>query len=164
MALEVGGTGAQQGPAAPAAEPAAARRATMLPQPSGSGTPAPATASGRMTRRRRRTVVRSVDLWSVLKISLCFYLCLLAVTMVAAVALWGIASAVGVVGNVEQFMGDLLSADDFRFLSASILEGGVLIGLALVVLLVIFTLLAAAFYNLFAQLVGGVEIVVQDEV
>ena len=107
--------------------------------------------------------VRRLDLWSVLKISLCFYLCGLAVTMVAGIVLWIIASSLGVVHNVEKFMGDLLSAKDFKFLSAQILEGATLVGLVIVILLVIVTLVAAAFYNLFAELIGGIEIVVEDE-
>ena len=49
--------------------------------------------------RRYRQTVRSVDLWSVLKISLCFYLCALIVMLVAGVVLWWIASAVGAVAQ-----------------------------------------------------------------
>jgi hypothetical protein len=113
--------------------------------------------------RRGRMIVRRLDLWSVLKISLCFYLCGLAVSMVAGIVLWIISSSLGVVTNVEQFMGDLLSAKDFTFLSAQILEGATLVGLVLVILLVIITMVAAAFYNLFAELIGGIEIVVEDE-
>ncbi|MGZ8733833.1 MAG: DUF3566 domain-containing protein [Acidimicrobiia bacterium] len=108
-------------------------------------------------------VIRRLDLWSVLKISLCFYLCGLAVVMVAGVVLWIISSSLGVVNNVEEFMGDLLSAKDFKFLSAQILEGATLVGLVIVIMLVIVTLVAAAFYNLFAELIGGIEIVVEDE-
>jgi hypothetical protein len=167
MALEVGGagtqnpaTGASPARAAPTTPPQAPpRRSTLLPQPSAAANASVLPTVG----RRRRMIVRRLDLWSVLKVSLCFYLAGLAVVMVSGIVLWLIASSVGVVENVEQFMGDLLSAEDFRFLSAEILEGAALIGLVLVVLLVIVTLLAAAFYNLFAELIGGVEVVVEDE-
>ncbi len=155
MALEVGGTGTQN-PSTGAAPPVTGGRRSDRPtaQPAG-------VAGGRA--RRRRMVVRRIDLWSVLKISLCFYLCGLAVTMVAGVVLWIISSALGVVHNVEQFMGDLLSAKDFKLLSAQILEGTTLLGLVIVILLVIVTLVAAAFYNLFAELIGGVEIIVDED-
>ena len=113
--------------------------------------------------RRGRMIVRRLDLWSVLKISLCFYLCGLAVSMVAGIVLWIISSSLGMVTNVEQFMGDLLSAKDFKFLSAQILEGATLVGLVFVILMVIITMVAAAFYNLFAELIGGIEIIVEDE-
>ncbi len=113
--------------------------------------------------RRYRQTIKKLDLWSVFRVALCFYLCSLAVTMVAGIVLWLIASSFGVVKNVEDFMGELLSSKDFKFLSAQILEGAALIGLVLVALLVVITVVAAAFYNLFAELVGGVEITVVEE-
>ena len=42
--------------------------------------------------RRYRQTVRSIDVWSVLKISLCFYLSALIVTLATGVVLWWIAS------------------------------------------------------------------------
>ncbi len=160
MALDVGGPGTQNpasgAPAQPA--PASARRRERLPDQQAGWL-----GAGASTPRRHRMVVRRLDLWSVLKISLCFYLAGLAVTMVAGVVLWAISSSLGAVNNVENFMGDLLSAKDFKFLSAQILEGATLVGLVIVILLVIITLVAAAFYNLFAELIGGIEIVVEDE-
>ena len=160
MALDVGGPGtqnpAQGAPAQPA--PASPPRRERLPDQQAGWL-----GAGASTPRRHRMVVRRLDLWSVLKISLCFYLAGLAVTMVAGVVLWAISSSLGVVNNVENFMGDLLSAKDFKFLSAQILEGATLVGLVIVILLVIITLVAAAFYNLFAELIGGIEITVEDE-
>ena len=160
MALDVGDPGTQNpAPGAPAQPaPAAPRRRERLPDQQ-----AERLGAGASTPRRHRMVVRRLDLWSVLKISLCFYLAGLAVTMVAGLVLWAISSSLGVVNNVENFMGDLLSAKDFKFLSAQILEGATLVGLVIVILLVIITLVAAAFYNLFAELIGGIEIVVEDE-
>jgi hypothetical protein len=176
MALDVGGPGTQNpAPGAPAQPgPAASGGAKVGPKPA----PPPSTkgrsrlpdqqtppllGAGASTPRRHRMVVRRLDLWSVLKISLCFYLAGLAVTMVAGIVLWVISSSLGVVNNVEEFMGDLLSAKDFKFLSAQILEGATLVGLVIVILSVIVTLVAAAFYNLFAELIGGIEITVEDE-
>lgn len=160
MALEVGGPGTQNPTSGAPAQPASAppRRRERLPDQQ-----AGRLGAGASTPRRHRMVVRRLDLWSVLKISLCFYLAGLAVTMVAGLVLWAISSSLGVVNNVENFMGDLLSAKDFKFLSAQILEGATLVGLVIVILLVIITLVAAGFYNLFAELIGGIEIVVEDE-
>src|SRR5260221_843729 len=56
--------------------------------------------------RRYRQTVRSIDVWSVLKIALCFYLCALIVVLLAGVVLWWIASAVGAIHNVEKFIVD----------------------------------------------------------
>src|SRR5215475_10459428 len=91
--------------------------------------PAPAARRSSRRKARRRTAaprqvyerryvqtVRSVDLWSVLKVSICFYLCSLIVLLVAGVMLWWIASAAGVVSSVESFVGQLVGNKDFRFL------------------------------------------------
>jgi len=113
--------------------------------------------------RRYRQTIHRVDLWSVLKISVCFYICGLAVTMVALVALWAIADAAGVIHSVEKFLGDLLQTKDFTFLDAEILRGTLLVAAVLVVLLVVITVIAAAFYNMFAELFGGVELTITEE-
>lgn len=113
--------------------------------------------------RRYVQTVRKVDLWSVLKVSICFYLCALIVMLLAAVFLWSIASASGLIGNVEKFVGDLMSNKDFRFLSWQVLRATTLVGLVMVCLCTVVTVLAAAFYNLFAELLGGIEITVIEQ-
>jgi hypothetical protein len=136
-------------------------------------TPPPARGARRSSRRaatpsrvgyerRYRQTVRSVDIWSVLKIALCFYLCALIVILLTGVVLWWLASAVGAVHNIEKFVGDLVSDDKFHFLSWEVLRGATIVGLVLVCVLVIITVLAAAFYNLFSELIGGFEITVVE--
>lgn len=115
--------------------------------------------------RQYRQTIRRVDLWSVLKISICFYLTALIVLLVSGMVLWWIASTAGIIGNLEDFVGDLIgSKDDFAFLSWKVLRASTLVGLVWVCLMVVVTVLAAAFYNLFSELLGGVEVtVVEDE-
>lgn len=122
-----------------------------------------AALTSHLPQRRYRQTIQKLDLWSVLKMSLCFYLSGLVVTIVAGVVLWVIADAFNVIHDVERFMGDLLSSKDFKFLSAQILEGTVLIGLVVVALLTIVTVIAAAFYNLFGEMVGGIEVTIVEE-
>jgi len=112
--------------------------------------------------RRYRQTVRSIDIWSVLKISLCFYLTGLIVVLTTGMILWWIASAVGAVHNVENFFGELLSDPKFHFLSWEVLRGATIVGLVLVCVLVVITVLAAAFYNLFSELIGGLEVTVVE--
>lgn len=113
--------------------------------------------------RKYRQTIRRVDLWTVLKISICFYLTGLIVMLFSGVVLWWIASAVGIIENLEDFVGELMNSNDFRFLSWEVLRAGTLVGLVLVCLMVVVTVIAAAFYNLFAELMGGVEITVVEE-
>jgi Transmembrane domain of unknown function (DUF3566) len=116
-----------------------------------------------VTERRYRQTIHRVDLWSVLKIAVCFYICGMAVTMVALVALWAIADAAGVIHSVEKFFGDLLQTKDFTFLDGAILRGALLVSAVLVVLQIVITVIAAAFYNVFAELFGGVEITISED-
>jgi hypothetical protein len=120
--------------------------------------PAPVT-----TERRYRQTIHRVDLWSVLKISVCFYICGMAVTMVALVALWVIADAAGVIHSVEKFLGDLLQTKNFTFLDGAILKGALLISAVIVVLQIVITVIGAAFYNVFAELFGGIEITISED-
>jgi hypothetical protein len=132
--------------------------------------PAPAPAKARpvvapapSTERRYRQTINHVDLWSVLKVSVCFYICSMAVLMVALVALWVIGDATGVIQSVEKFLGDLLQTKDFTFLDGAILRGALLIAAVVVVLLIVITVIAAAFYNLFAEIFGGIEISITED-
>src|SRR4051812_13234927 len=81
--------------------------------------------------RRYHQTVRRVDVWSVLKVSVCFYLCALVVFLSAGIVLWTIADSVGVVSNVEDFVSELLDdkKGQFHFLSLEILRAATLIGL-----------------------------------
>jgi hypothetical protein len=121
-----------------------------------------ASSARRQYERRYRQTIRSIDIWSVLKIALCFYLTALIVILTAGVVLWWIASAVGAVHNLEKFVGDLVNDPKFRFLSWEVLRGATIIGLVLVCVLVVITVLAAAFYNLFSELIGGLEVTVVE--
>jgi Transmembrane domain of unknown function (DUF3566) len=143
-------------PSEPVVEPPPARSARQA-RSRAAATPGP-----RAPRRLRHTV-KKIDLWSALKISLCFYVCEMAVLVTAIAFLWLIADGFGVIGSVEKFIGDLLSSNDFEFLSAGMLRGTILVGLVLVAIQVVATVLACAFYNLFAELFGGLEVTVIQE-
>jgi hypothetical protein len=145
------------GPGGGASSPDASARAT---RPARSRVPQ---APGPRAPRRVRHTIKKVDLWSALKISLCFYVCEMAVLVTALAFLWLVADAFGVIGSVEKFVGDLLSSKDFKFLSAAMLRGTILVGLVLVAIQVVATVLACAFYNLFAELFGGIEVTVIQE-
>jgi hypothetical protein len=138
------------------------RKAKRAPRTRASG--AVRQSGPRNERRYRQTVVK-VDLWSVTKLSLCFYLSAMFVTLVAMIALWVIADAAGYVGSIEKFLGELLSAEkgSFKFLSGEVLRGTILVGLVVVALQVVVTVVGASFYNIFAELFGGLEITVKEE-
>jgi hypothetical protein len=55
-------------------------------------------------------------------------------------------------------MGDVVSARNYRLVPGELLIGSILVGVVLAALLTIITVIAAALYNLFSDLVGGVEV------
>ena len=55
-------------------------------------------------------------------------------------------------------MGKILSSKNYHLVSGQILEGTLLVGLVLVALMTIITVVGAALYNLFSELVGGFEV------
>ena len=136
-----------------------ARRAAIDPalptMPDAPETPARAVVPG-FERRR----VREVRLGSVARVSLFFYLCGLAAFMTAAVVVWVVASAFGVVGELEGFMDDL-GFEGFEFVSGTLLWAVLIIGLAITAILVVLTVFAAAVYNLFADFAGGIEVTLE---
>ena len=77
--------------------------------------------------------------------------------------LWWIASAAGAITNIEKLIGQLVSNKDFRLLPWQVLRAATLIGLIVVCTLTVLTVLAAAFYNLFSELLGGVEVTVGEQ-
>jgi thiosulfate reductase cytochrome b subunit len=114
------------------------------------------------TLRQSRVEMSKIDLWSALKVSLCFYLAGLALLLVTGLVVWLLLDASGGIRSFEKFMGDILSAKDFHFVAPQILLGSVLVGLVLVALMSILTVIAAALYNVFADLVGGIEVTLTE--
>lgn len=109
-----------------------------------------------------RRVVRSVDTWTVLRVSFLFYLCVLLVLLIAGAVLWAAASMFGVIHNVEKFVRKLFDFKSFHFQGWSILLGSTFGGMVLVLVGTGANVLAALLYNLIGDLVGGIEITVED--
>jgi len=117
----------------------------------------------RPLERRYRQMIRSFDLWTVLKISILFWSCAMLVFLLGLIVLWWIGSAFGVIDGVEDFIAELFGYDTFELLSWRILRGATLVALVMTCLLVVGTMVATALYNLFAEFLGGVEVVVTEE-
>ena len=113
--------------------------------------------------RTTRVVLRRLDIWTVLKLSLVYYLALFVVLLVAGMLLWAGATAVGVVGNIESFMVDI-GFEDFRFIPSELLGGFALAGLVLVVAGTFANVLLTALFNLMSDVVGGVKLTLQEDV
>ena len=111
----------------------------------------------------RDVVVRSVEVRSVVRVSLVFYLCLLLVVVVAWTILWSVAAVAGVTSNVEEFIANLFALESFRFPLFAQVQAAVVGGAVWVALGTGFNVLGAVFYNLISELVDGVRVRVSDD-
>ncbi len=111
----------------------------------------------------RELTVRSINVRSVVRVSVVLFACLWFVFVVAWAILWAVAGILGVTTNVEDFIAKLFALDSFHFsliaqAIAMVVGGVVLVGIGTGA-----NALLSIFYNLITELVGGVQIDVEDD-
>lgn len=146
----------------PAARPSGpAPVTTTLP---GTNTTIPGTPTGRRRRkgRRVRRVVRRIDLWSVLKLSLVVYTCLYAAVMATLAALWGLAYSSGSIDKLQSFMSDV-GLENYHFYGDRMFRACAAIGAVGVLTGTVVTVLATALINVISEVTGGIRLVVIEE-
>lgn len=117
----------------------------------------------RFRAKKVRRLVRHIDPWSVLKLSLLFFVCVWVIFMIAGVMLWSVAVTSGTITNVENFVEELLALPEFQFDADLIFRRGALIGLIMVLASTGAVVLGAVIFNLISDLIGGVWITVIEE-
>jgi hypothetical protein len=126
--------------------------------------PAAAPTSGRRTRRGRRVkrVVRRIDLWSVLKLSLVVYTCTYLAALGTIAALWGLAYSSGSIENLQSFLADV-GLDNFTFYGNQMFRACAAIGAVGVLAGTVITVLATALINVISEMTGGIRLIVIEE-
>ncbi len=112
--------------------------------------------------RRSRLIIRRVDPWTILKFSVLLFTSMYFVILVAGVVLWSIATASGIRGNIESFIGELIASEDFKFKAGQLLRSSIFGGAILVMVGSLTTVLMAVLYNLISDVVGGIGITVEE--
>jgi len=120
---------------------------------------------GRQRRRGRRVkrVVRRIELWSVLKVSLVFNTVMLGVALGSVALLWGLANTTGLIDDLEGFLRDS-GFEDFRFQGDTMFQQVAFIGAVVALAFTVFTVLATALLNLISEITGGIRFVVIEEI
>ncbi|MGH2705160.1 MAG: DUF3566 domain-containing protein [Actinomycetota bacterium] len=111
----------------------------------------------RSRSRSLRRTIRHVDPWSLLKFSLLFYGAVVVVFLLAGLMLYMVASGVGVVDKLENFIRDI-GWPDFRIRASQVFRILFLLGLANVIAWSAINLFLAFLYNLVSDVVGGIEV------
>lgn len=118
------------------------------------------------TVRRVRRIIRKIDPWTVFKVSAIFWAVAGLALVLGLVMFWSVLNAAGIPQSITNFLIDitLLEEGSEPFAdSENFLRIAVFGSIVWSVLGTGFTTLAAVMYNLVADVVGGVEIVVLEE-
>jgi hypothetical protein len=119
----------------------------------------------RPTARKVRVVIRRINPWSVLKMSLLFYFCLMLVVLVGLGILYGVLDSLGILDTTEELLSELGFGEGtagFEFNAGYIFRTLLLIGLISTGLWAALTVFVAFLYNLIADLVGGIEVTLTE--
>jgi hypothetical protein len=112
---------------------------------------------------RNRWTVRRVNVASVFKVSVVFYLCVLAVALVAGAILWNVAESAGLIDKLDKLVRSLFALSKFQLHPlTALLWGGAFVA-SLCLLGVLANVFVAVLYNVLSDLVGGVRVVVVNE-
>ncbi|MGI8753333.1 MAG: DUF3566 domain-containing protein [Acidimicrobiales bacterium] len=107
---------------------------------------------------RTRQVVRHVETWSVLRVSFLFYFLGMAVTLLAGVALWNVASALGTITSIDKSIKTLFDLKTFTLRPAPVLAYSVAAGVILVVVGTLVNVMIAVVFNLISDVTGGIAV------
>ena len=116
--------------------------------------------------RRVRRVIRKFDPWTVFKVSLILHVVFAIATLIGLLILWSLLVRVGIPQALDEFLALISLIDEdavlfnngTRFLRVAVF-GSVVLGIMMTLL----STLAAVFYNLTSDVVGGVEVVMLEE-
>ncbi|HKY16217.1 MAG TPA: DUF3566 domain-containing protein, partial [Microthrixaceae bacterium] len=113
--------------------------------------------------RKVRRLIRHIEPWSVLKLSLLLFLSLWLVFMIAAVIVWSVANGSGTIDKIETFVESNLGQSDFQFDGDFLFRQFGLIGLILTLAATLAMTIGAVVFNLISDIIGGVWITVIEE-
>ena len=112
----------------------------------------------RVVPARTRATVRHLNVLSVLRVSIIFWMVMLTAVVVASVLLWIFADAFGSLPSIEKSIRTLFSLKSFQLHPGQVAFYTFLGGLVVSVAGVFANVLFALIYNLIADVVGGVRV------
>ena len=117
----------------------------------------------RFEARKVRRLVRHVDPWSVLKLSLLLALCMWVVALIASVIIWSVANNTGALDSLERFFQENLRLTDFELTGDVLFRQFGLISLLASLGFAASMVIISLVFNLVSDIIGGVWISVIEE-
>jgi hypothetical protein len=112
----------------------------------------------RPARIRTRATVRHVDMLTVVRVAVVFWLVVLVALVVASLLLWTAADAFGSLPSIEKSVRTLFSLKSFSIHPGAVAGYTALVGIVIAVAGTLATIVLAVIYNLIADVVGGVRV------
>jgi hypothetical protein len=116
-----------------------------------------------MPVQRVRRVIRKIDPWTVLKVSLVFNAVMALVTVLGLVVFWSVFVNAGIPDRINELALTIGIENGITFSGAVYFRIAVLLAVVGTIMMTGLFTLGAVVYNLISDLVGGVEFVVLEE-
>lgn len=118
-----------------------------------------------MAVRRVRRVLRKVDPWTVLKVSIIFNVIMVMAISIGLAIAWSLLRNSGIPDDIVKSVNDLaIFEEDINLDGPSYFRVMFFFSIVSTILLTGLATLSAVFYNLISDVVGGIEFVVLEEV
>ncbi len=117
-----------------------------------------------MAVRRVRRIVRKIDPWTVLKVSLVLWTVVMLAVLLGLVIMWSLLRNAGTPDRILDFINGFGLFDPITLEGENLFRAVLFMCITSAILLSGGSTLMAVFYNLISDIVGGVEVVVLEEV
>ncbi len=118
------------------------------------------TVSGRSVRGVQRRKILAVSAVSLAKVAFLFYVTVLVVFLIAGSVIWNFAGASGLILKLNHFIDQLIGSATYHVSGMTILIFLGSIGIVVAVIASIVTFICAMLFNLAAEYVGGISVLV----
>ena len=115
--------------------------------------------------RRAEVVLRRVNAWSVLRVSLLFYFCVMVIMVFAFSIVYWVLGIMGVLNSVSDLLTNILGqsgGSNYLINGQWLFVRALVVGAAWVVIWSLVNMLLALLYNLIADVVGGIRITLAE--
>jgi Transmembrane domain of unknown function (DUF3566) len=118
---------------------------------------------GGMSSRRAKVVIRHLDPWSVLKVSLLFYFCVMIVGLFALAIVYWVLGSMGALSSISGFVTDVTGTKKVYVINGGWIFVRVFaVGVGSVLVWSLVNVCLAVLYNLISDVVGGIRVTLAE--